>query len=101
MAQRVDFQSILEGILGSDNVFFQPKSNVSMQYPAIVYSLDNVDTSFANNAPYRHRDRYEVIVIDKNPDSLIPKKVMALPMSRFVRRYAADGLNHTVINVYF
>lgn len=101
MDRRVELQNLLELLLGTDNVFFQPGSNVKMVYPAIVYSLDNVDTSHANNAPYRIRNRYEVIVMDRNPDSAIPKKILELPTARFSRAYPADGLNHTVITLYF
>lgn len=101
MGRRVDLQVYLEFLLGSDQVFFQPPSNTRMQYPAIVYSRDSLDTVFADNAPYRHQSRYEVIVMDHDPDSEIPTKITAMPMSRFVRSYSADGLNHTVINLYF
>jgi hypothetical protein len=42
-----------------------------------------------------------ITVIDPDPDSEIPSKVAALPMSLFNRFYTADDLNHDVYNVYF
>jgi hypothetical protein len=42
-----------------------------------------------------------VTVIDRNPDSEIPDKVAALPMTLFNRWFAADNLHHDVFNVYF
>jgi hypothetical protein len=101
MGQRLDLQTLLEGILGSRFVYFQPPANVQIQYPCIVYAKDSTDTRFADNSPYRHTKRYQVTVIDRNPDSEIPDKVAALPMTLFNRWFAADNLHHDVFNVYF
>lgn len=99
--QRLKLQSLLESILGSSNVYFQPPPNVRMQYPAIVYSHDDTQTTFANNAPYNHTKRYQVMVIDRNPDSAIPDKIAMLPKCRFSRFYTANNLNHEVFNLFF
>lgn len=72
-----------------------------MVYPAIVYKRDNAVTNFANDKPYKYVKRYQVTVIDRDPDSLIPARVAALPMCIFDRFYAADQLNHDVYNLYF
>lgn len=101
MGQRLQLQSLLEEILGSRFVYFQPPANVQMEYPCIVYAKDSADTRFADNSPYRYNKRYQVTVIDRNPDSSIPDKVAALPMTLFTRWFAADNLHHDVFNVYF
>jgi hypothetical protein len=72
-----------------------------MQYPAIVYQLDSADTQFADNKPYTYRKRYEVTVIDRDPDSKIPDRVAQLPMTVFNRFFAMNGLNHFVFTLYF
>jgi hypothetical protein len=56
---------------------------------------------FANNLPFRHTKRYQVTVIDRDPDSLIPDKVAALPMCLHNRFFVANNLNHDVFNLYF
>jgi len=101
MAPRLQLQSLLESLLGSSNVYFQPPANVQMKYPCIVYSRDKADTKFANNNPYRHTKRYQVTVIDRDPDSGIPDKIAALPMSAFNRFFTADNLNHDVYTLFF
>lgn len=101
MGQRLLLQSLLTEILGSNNVYFQPPSNLQMQYPCIVYERDNVSTKFANDKPYLHTKRYQVTVIDRNPDSEIPDKVGTLPMCSFTRHFAADNLNHDIFNLYY
>lgn len=101
MAQRLELQSILLGILGSENVYFQPPPSVQMAYPCIVYHRDDADTHFADNEPYKRKWKYQVTVIDRDPDSPIPEKVGALPMCVYDRFYAADNLNHDVFKLFF
>lgn len=101
MGLRLNLQAQLETILGTTNVYFQPPANVRMQYPCIVYTRDNALTRFAGNLPYRYTKRYQVTIIDRDPDSLIPDKVAALPMCTFDRSYVADNLNHDVFSLYF
>jgi hypothetical protein len=72
-----------------------------MQYPCIVYQRDTATTEFANNVPYNRTLRYQVTVIDPDPDSEVPGKVAALPMSTLNRFYAVDNLNHDVFQLYF
>lgn len=101
MAQRLELHALLKGLLGSDHVYFQPPPNIEMSYPCIVYQRDSARTLFAGDRPYRHTQRYQVIVIDRNPDSVIPAKIAALPMCTYNRFYTADNLNHDVYNLFF
>lgn len=101
MAPRLQLQSLLEEVLGSDAVYFQPPATVGLTYPCIIYKRDFAQTEFAGNNPYNRQVRYLVTVIDKNPDSAIPEKVAALPMCLFDRFYTADNLNHDVFKLFF
>jgi hypothetical protein len=97
MGLRSSFQSLLEAFVGTGgNVYFQPPSNVQMTYPCIVYQRDTADTIFANNKPYRNTKRYQVTVIDRNPDSEIPDRVASMPLTTHNRFFVAEGLNHDV-----
>jgi hypothetical protein len=99
MGQRLQLHQLLETF--TENVYFQPPTNVQLDYPCIIYKRDFAVTEFADDNPYSHTKRYMVIVIDPNPDSEIPDKVAAMPMSLFNRFYTADDLNHDVYNFYF
>jgi len=96
---RSEFQTILETL--TTHVYFQPPTGLTMQYPCIVYNWDFEDAQFAGNKPYRRDKRYQVTVIDGDPDSLIPDKVGDLPKSAFIRSFVADKLNHYVFSVYY
>lgn len=101
MGQRLALQTLLEGILGSRNVYFQPPESLLLKYPAIVYNRDYELSQHADNSPYHKRKRYLVTYIDQNPDSDVPDKLTSLPMSTFVRHFTAAQLNHDIINIYF
>lgn len=99
MGQRLELQALLESI--TEHVYFQPPENVGLEFPCIIYQRDYADTKFADNEPYSHKLRYMITVITRDPDSDIPGKVAALPMSLFNRFYTADNLNHDVYQVFF
>jgi hypothetical protein len=99
--RREEFQAILEGCAGNSNVYFQPPASIQMQYPCIVYQRYRGVTTFADNAPFHHTTRYQVTVIDPDPDSPIPLRVAALPMSTMDRFFIVDDLNHDVYNIYY
>jgi hypothetical protein len=101
MGTRIQLQTLLESILGSDKVYFQPPETVKLTYPCIIYSRSFVDTEFANDKPYKLKNRYTIIVVDKNPDSNIPEKIALLPSCRFERHYTKDNLNHDIYNIYY
>lgn len=101
MGQRSDLHDILKELLGSDEVYFQPPPTVSMAYPCIVYKRDYQDVKYADDGVYFKKKRYQVTVIDKDPDSIIPDKVSELPLCAFDRFYTADNLNHDVFKLFF
>lgn len=102
MGTRLQLQTLLESFLPSDRkAWFQPPSTVELSYPTILYSHDYNAVVHSNNYPYKVTKRYQLTVIDENPDSLIVDKVQALPMCSMVRKFEADELNHTIFDLYF
>jgi hypothetical protein len=101
MAQRLELQAILTEILQTDQVYFQPPPSVHMDYPCIVYRRDYEQTQFADDKPYARKKRYQVTVIDRDPDSGIPDKIAELPLCVYDRFYTAENLNHDVFKLFF
>lgn len=97
---RETLQLLLEGIAGEGHVWFQPPANVHMQYPAIVYSLSNIQNDHANNMVYKQARSYTLTVIDRDPESSISEVVSMLPEAKFDRAFTADNLNHHVYTIY-
>ena len=102
MASRPQLHEELCELLGSRNVYYQPPTSLLMEYPCIRYSLSGIDQKNANNKHYMNTNRYEVTVIDYNPDSDIPGKILArFPMASFDRPYPSGNLNHCVLTLYY
>ena len=101
MSSRTELHEDLVKILGSRNVYFQPPSSLTMQYPCIRYKREAIDSDFANDTRYLTRTKYQVIVIDKDPDSEIVEKMIDYPMTSHIRHYVADNLNHDVFIIYY
>lgn len=98
---RLNLQSKLEELLGSKHVYYNPPENLKMEYPAIRYSKNDIEDTYASNIKYISRDVYDLIVIDKKPDNPVIKKLLELPYSEFDRHYVADGLNHDIIRIFY
>lgn len=98
---REKLQTLFEKLLGSRNVYFQPPESVKLKYPCITYERSNIRTVLADNQIYLKQNQYTVTVIDEDPDSEIPDKVLELPYCGFDRHFTTDNLNHDVFTLYF
>lgn len=107
MNRRLKLHKILCAILqcpehGQEcRAYFQPPASVKMKYPAIVYDLNNIENTYANDGVYLFSKKYSVTLIDSDPDSSLVNKVASLPTSRFNRHYTKDNLNHDVFEIFF
>jgi hypothetical protein len=101
MAPRPDFQDLLENLLGSEEVYFQPPKSIRLQYPCIIYTVSDLRSVHADNMPFQTSMGYNVTVVDRNPDSPVAMAVSAIQSSRFVRNFVSDNLNHFVFNIFF
>lgn len=101
MRPRAELHEILCNVLGSRNVYFQPPETIKLKYPAIVYSRDNIRNYHANDEVYNQMIVYQLMIIDKNPDSIIVQNISKLPLCQFNRHYVADNLNHDIFLIYF
>lgn len=81
------------------NVYFQPPSNVVLNYPCIVYSLDTMDSRKADNRGYLLNHVYKLTYIDTRPDGDMIDKIIQFPTARMTTSYTADGLYHYVYNI--
>ena len=96
-----ELQFLLEGLLGSTNVYYQPPEDKKLEYPCIVYQLDGIKSTYGDNIPYWNAKRYLVTYIDQRPDMYIPDKIGSLPTASFNRAFVSDNLNHWAYRIYF
>lgn len=101
MNSRLDLHEVLVELLGSSNVYYSPPPTLKMNYPCIVYEKSSIQIDHANNHPYKHRRRYMLTVIDKDPDSDLLDKVSKLQSVRFDRHFTMNNLNHDIFEIYY
>ena len=101
MADRLELHSVLQELLGSSNVYYQPPESIKMQYDAIRYSKKTINSKYANDRKYSMIDCYEIIVISRLPDNPVIKKLLSLPYCSYDRHYVADNLHHDVLTIYY
>lgn len=102
--RRLQLQLELENLMADRGpVFFEPDRNVRLRYPCIVYNLNNVDFTYTNDLTYIGRRQYDLIIIDRDPDSDIPKLLEehGFHMLSFDRAYIAENLHHFVYKLYY
>lgn len=101
MNRRIEFNELLKTVSGITNVYFQPPESLKIQYPAIIYSRSKIQNRMADNTVYSQTTAYNVIVVDKNPDSEIVEKISKMKYSSFNNHYTSDGLNHDSFTIYY
>lgn len=101
MGTRLDLQNKLVELLGSKHVYYQPPESVKIEYPAIVYSKNDIRTTRADDSVYSKRTQYEIIVIDKKPDNKVIDELLKLSYCSYDRHYNSDNLNHDVLTLYY
>lgn len=97
---RETFHSMLTGFLGTGNVYFQPPESVKLVYPCIVYERKDAETLYSNGVCYAYMQIYDVTIIDKDPDSGLPKRFAEeIPCAAFDRHFTNGNLHHDVFVV--
>jgi hypothetical protein len=99
--RRLELHETLCNILGSRNVYFQPPESVKMKYPAIRYSLNDIDNYHADNKVYLQDYSYSLVFITRDPDDDVVNKLSQLPKCRYDRFFISDNLNHYFYVIYY
>lgn len=99
--RRKELQTVLETILGSRNVYFQPPENFKMKYDCIVYKRDPRTNLHADNLVFGHRQGWTLTHISTSPVSPTVQALADLPTCRPEQSYVADNLYHNVYHIYF
>lgn len=97
--KRLELHAMLKGICS--NCYFEPPTNKKLTYPCIIYSRSNNFVRRADNKPYIITTRYQLTVVDNDPDSMIVPEIEKLEKCTFDRHFNADGLSHDVFTIYY
>ena len=93
MKTRTEMQTLLEGVLGSPNVYFQAPPNTGMEYPCIVYRFVAFNMEHADNKPYFVTGRWEIHHMYKSiKNDLKETFAFDIPFCSFDRRLITNGV---------
>lgn len=102
MASRLQLHEEICEVQGSRNAYFQAPGKDRMIYPCTVYKLNRVQQRHANDKSYLKFPNYQLIIMDRDPDSTIWSDMMDhFKYCSFDRHYVADDINHWVLSLYY
>lgn len=99
--RRVEFDALLRQVSQIPHIYFQPPSNIKLQYPCIIYKREEIRNRQADNSVYNQQRFYQVTVIDSNPDSIYVDRVSKMVNCDHARTFMTEGLNHDVFRIYY
>lgn len=83
------------------HVYYNPPESLRLTYPCIVYKLSDMPDGYADNIAYFEHRKYQLTVIDADPDSKLRDKVAKLRWCRYTRDYVSDNLCHFVFELNY
>lgn len=81
--------------------YFEPPSDTDLNYPCVIYHQSADRDRFADNIIYKSEDRYDLIVVDEDPDSKLYKEFKKLLFCSLDRIYTSEGLKHWALTLHF
>lgn len=99
---RLSLHNKLLALLGTNQVYYnEPPSTVKLEYPCIIYKLDDIPGVSANNKKYLGTRRYLITTIDRKPDPIVLNEILALEYSKFEDPFIANNLYHYVCSLHW
>ena len=99
---RLALHEKLLATLGSTQVYYNtPPSTVKLEYPCIIYKLDDVAGVSANNKKYWGTRRYLITIVDKKPDPKVVDTILSWEYSKFEDPFIANNLYHYVLSLHW
>ena len=99
---RTELSKKFRAILGNSHVYFQPPNGTKIEYPCIIYKLENDESFNADDKRYITYDRYSLKVIDYDPDSQLRNRICdEFEHSSLDRMAVNNNLNHWYMTIYW
>ncbi len=99
MTERAQLQTLLSSHTGVP-VYFQPPEGYTLTYPCVVYKRMTVNTQHADNKTYSRQKRYEITLMDTNPDSHLVDSLLDLPNIQHTSSFTSEGVQHDVFSIH-
>ena len=102
MAQRrVNLHHMLEDILGSKNVYYDPPESFKLKYPCIVYYMEGFADIPADNQTYRRMRRYNMTYITTDSEDPVAERLADIRYCTLTRPFVASDLFHFSYTLFY
>jgi len=104
--QRGKVQQLLSDIPGIKKAYYEPPSDIMLDYPCIIYQFDRYEgVMYSANDVYAAWPSFTITIIDFDPESNIPFEFVELKKKNcnisLDRTFSADGLYHWIFKLIF
>lgn len=99
--KRVKLHHVLEDLISSRHVYFQPPESVKLEYPCIVYNLAKVPVTHADDKVYLMNPKYVIRYISKGADDVTKLRLVQGLGTPIIQTYAQNGLYHYIYELYY
>lgn len=102
--RRLELHQKMCECVGPDiKVYYTPPENQKLSLPCIRYKRSNIiSVSAEDKNDYARFSNYEIVVLDTDPDSFIPIKLLDnFNYISFSTQYISNGVYHTVLRLIY
>ena len=86
----------------SDHVYYQPPSNIRMNFPCIVYNKIPKFKEYGNDGIYIKKQGYQITVMDKDPDSFTADDLEDhFQYCSITQYFTNDNIHHVILELYY
>lgn len=102
MDRRIKLHHLLEKILGSKNVYYDPPEDFKLTYPCIVYFQENNAEWHADNRQYHRAKRYSLTYITRKADDPMVDQIdEQLLYCSLNRSFTTSNLHHHAYTLFY
>lgn len=98
---RLELHAILQTTLPGIPLYFRPSSTLVMTYPCVVYDVEELTATHANNIFYAGGTRFKVTYICPLPGDDNPSVILRnIPGAKHTSSFLSDDLTHDVFRIF-
>ena len=100
MSKRLELDAELKAF--TDNLYYQPPSNIKLKYPCIIYNKNGIRTTYADDQIYKRHQQWQLMVIGTHPDDETAEQIMEhFEYCSINQYYTVDNLRHVTLTLFY
>lgn len=80
-------------------VYYNPVSNIKLEYPCIIYRRKGIHQRHADDIRYHTHTSYQLTIIDKRVESPVVEKLLENQYCTYNNEFVSENMNHTIMTL--